>query len=127
LQQAFNRKLNTANIEAFKQSLSTAGLTTQTLYSSFSRLGASGEIAFRNLSTQLLNTNIQLRESHTLLDKMGTTLANTVKWNIASGAINAVTRSVQQAWGYAQSLDTSLNDIRIVTGKSADEMAKFAV
>ena len=52
---------------------------------------------------------------------------NTVKWNIASGAVNAMTRSIEQAWGYVKNLDTSLNDIRIVTGKSADEMANFAV
>ena len=58
---------------------------------------------------------------------MAETFANTIKWNIASTAINGVSRAVQQAWGYAQSLDSSLNDIRIVTGKSADEMADFAV
>jgi hypothetical protein len=28
--------------------------------------------------------------------------------------------------GYAKSLDSSLNNIRIVTGQSADEMARFA-
>jgi len=58
---------------------------------------------------------------------MATTLANTVKWNAASAVVNGLSRSVQQAWGYVQSLDSSLNDIRIVTGKSADEMANFAV
>ena len=58
---------------------------------------------------------------------MATTLANTVKWNAASAAVNGLTRSVEQAWGYVKSLDTSLNNIRIVTGKSADEMANFAV
>lgn len=58
---------------------------------------------------------------------MATTLANTVKWNAASAAVNGLTRSVEQAWGYVKSLDTSLNNIRVVTGKSADEMANFAV
>jgi hypothetical protein len=33
---------------------------------------------------------------------------------------------MQQAYGYAKSLDASLNNIRIVTGKSAEDMAKFA-
>ena len=58
---------------------------------------------------------------------MATTLANTVKWNAASAVVNGLTRAVEQAWGYVKSLDTSLNNIRIVTGKSADEMANFAV
>jgi len=61
------------------------------------------------------------------MGKISTTLANTIKWNIASTAINSVTQSIQQAWGFTKNLDTSLNDIRIVTEKSAEEMGKFAV
>lgn len=34
--------------------------------------------------------------------------------------------SVQTAYGYAQDLNKSLNDIRIVTGYNADRMADFA-
>jgi len=51
---------------------------------------------------------------------MATTLGNTVKWQIASSAINGITRGVEQAYGYTKALDTSLNNIQIVTGKSAD-------
>jgi len=58
---------------------------------------------------------------------MAKTLTNTVKWNIASGAINSMSRAVEQAWGYTKALDTSLNNIRIVTGKSAEEMGNFAI
>lgn len=57
---------------------------------------------------------------------MATTLANTVKWNIASSAINIMSGSIQQAVGYVKALDTSLNDIRIVTNKTADDMGAFA-
>jgi hypothetical protein len=57
---------------------------------------------------------------------MATTLGNTIKWNAASSVVNELTRSVEQAWGYVKNLDSSLNDIRVVTGKSADEMANFA-
>jgi hypothetical protein len=38
-----------------------------------------------------------------------------------------MTGSVQEAYGYVKNLDSSLNDIRIVTQKSADDMADFAV
>jgi TP901 family phage tail tape measure protein len=57
---------------------------------------------------------------------MAETFANSARWSIASGAVNGLTRSVEQAWGYVKSLDTSLNNIQIVTGKSADEMKRFA-
>lgn len=58
---------------------------------------------------------------------MAKTLANTVRWTISSKAINTITGSVEKAFNYTVKLDKSLNDIRIVTGKSADEMNKFAI
>ena len=127
LKQAFNTKLNTVNIETFNQSLKQSGTSIEQVYQAFRAAGSTGEAAFRSLSSSVLSTNIQLKETHSILDKMATTLANTVKWNAASAAVNELTRSIEQAWGYVKSLDTSLNDIRIVTGKSADEMANFAV
>jgi TP901 family phage tail tape measure protein len=69
---------------------------------------------------------MQLRQTNTLLDRMGETLSNTIKWGISSSLMNQFVGSIQQAYGYVQHLDTSLNDIRIVTGKSADEMDRFA-
>ena len=127
LKQAFNTKLNTVNIETFNQSLKQSGTSIEQVYQAFRAAGSTGETAFRSLSSSVLSTNIQLKETHKILDKMATTLANTVKWNASSAAVNELTRSIEQAWGYVKSLDTSLNDIRIVTGKSADEMANFAV
>ena len=127
LREAFNPKLNTVNIETFNQVLKDSGSNIQKVYDRFKQGGTLGESAFRNLSSSVLSTNIQLKETHNLLDKMATTLTNTVKWNIASSAVNAISRSAQQAWGFVKALDTSLNDIRIVTGKSADEMANFAI
>ena len=73
-----------------------------------------------------MNVNMQLKETSNVLNEIGETLANTVRWNLASGAINTLQGSIEQAYGYAKNLDSSLNDIRIVTGKSADEMERFA-
>ncbi len=129
LNKAFNAKLDTVNIEAFHKALSEAGeagSSIEQVYSAFSRAGSAGQNAFRLLSNQVLSTNVQLKQSHTLLDNIATTLANTVKWNIASSAVNSLSNSVQQAFGYVKSLDTSLNDIRIVTNKSAEQMDLFA-
>jgi len=57
---------------------------------------------------------------------MATSMANTVKWGITSGVFNSMTGAIQSAYGYAKNLDTSLNNIRIVTGDSADQMERFA-
>jgi len=47
-------------------------------------------------------------------------MANTVKWGIASSIMNSFSGSVRQAFQYVKSLDSALNDIRIVTGQSSD-------
>ena len=95
LKEAFNTKLNTVNIETFNQSLKRSGTSIEQVYQAFRAAGSAGEAAFRNLSSSVLSTNIQLKETHNILDKMATTLANTVKWNVASTAVNVLARSVE--------------------------------
>lgn len=126
LEAGFNVKLNTVNLEKFQQSLKDSGTSLNKLQADLSHVEG-GTTAFRNMTAQLLTTNKHLRESSELLTKMGNTLANTIRWSIASTAINSVTGSIQKAWSFTKQLDTSLNDIMIVTGKSSDEMERFAV
>ena len=92
-----------------------------------SRAGTSGQSAFRNLVTQTLTTNLQLKETHKLLDSIATSMKNTIQWGVTSSVFNTMTSSIERAWNFSKSLDTSLNSIRIVTGKSADEMERFAI
>ena len=127
LRQAFSVKLNAVNINQFNRILQSSGTSLQQVRENFRLAGAQGDQAFRSLTSSVLRTNTQLRQSHAILDKVASTLTRTLGWNLASSAVNSMTRSVQQAWGYVKSLDTSLNNISIVTGKSADQMADFAV
>lgn len=125
LDKAFNSDLGTLNVTKFNSELKKMNLNQ--IYSDFSKAGAAGQAAFRNTTTQILTTNMQLKKTHNLLDEMATTMSNTIKWGIASSVMNNLTGSVKKAYGYVKSLDTSLNDIRIVTEKSAEQMDKFAV
>ena len=95
------------------------------LSKSFSLLGQKGQDAFYQMTKSALTTNMQLKNTNTFLNKMGTTLINTLKWTFSSSLINRFVGAVQQAVGYVEHLDSSLNDIRIVTKKSADEMEVF--
>lgn len=124
LSKAFNSNLGTLNISKFNDELNKLDLNK--IYQDFSKAGSVGQSAFRGIATELLTTNTQLKQTHSFLNNMATTMANTVKWNIASSAMNILTGSVQKAYGYVKNLDSSLNDIRIVTGASADQMATFA-
>ena len=126
LEKAFNPKLNSINIQRFNQYLTEADLTLDDVYSAFSKVGTQGQAAFRNVTNTVLGSNTQLEHTQTILDRMAQTLGNTIKWNIASSVVNTLTGNIEQAYGYVRALDSSLNDIRIVTGQSADEMRDFA-
>lgn len=123
-QQAFNPTTGLANLQKLNTSLKAIGM--DNISKAFSTAGDVGNKAFYQITKGALATNMQLRQTDTLLDKIGTTFGNTLKWGISSSIMNKFVGSVQQAYGYIQHLDTSLNDIRIVTGKSADEMDRFA-
>ena len=126
LRDSFNAKLNTHNIESFNQSLEGAHTTIEKIYKAWSAGGTAGQNAFRSLSSQVLSTNIQLKQTNTMLDRVAQTFVNVAKYNFANTVFRGLSSSVQQAFGYVKSLDTSLNNIRIVSGKSADEMQRFA-
>lgn len=57
---------------------------------------------------------------------MWVTMKNTARWQISSSVLHGFVGSLQQAYGYTKNLDESLNNIRIVSGANADEMARFA-
>lgn len=126
LDRSYNLNLDSTNIVAFRQELSKSGQSLSQIQANLSKAGVQGQLAFKQMATELLTTNTQLKKSHSLLNSMAETISNTFKWSIASSAINAVGNSIRQAWGYTKALDSSLNDIRIVTGKSAEEMDVFA-
>lgn len=127
LTKAYNPKLGSVNLGTFNKELQRSDLTLAQIGRKFEAAGPEGTKAFRSLANSVTSTNVQLKQSHQLLDKMADTLANTVKWQIASKAVNTLTGSVEKAYYYVKDLDSSLNDIRIVTGKSAADMAEFAV
>lgn len=127
LSKSFNTNLGTINVTKFKNELAKTGMTISDVRQKLSGAGADGKAAFAQVGSALLSTNVQLKESNKLLDKMAQSMSNTVTWGITSSIFNNITNSVQDAYHYVKQLDTSLNDIRIVTDKSAESMAKFAV
>lgn len=53
-------------------------------------------------------------------------MKNTMRWQLTTSMLHGFIGSIQTAYGYAQDLNESLSNIRIVTQKSADDMANFA-
>lgn len=123
---AFNPKLNTINFVQFNSVLKASGLNIQKIEQQFNTAGDSGKRAFRSLTEQIFTANTELKKTKGFIQNIGETLFNAAKWSVAYGAINNITNGIKSAWTYAISLDSALNDIRIVTGKSYEEMEKFA-
>ena len=121
-----NTKLNITNVEQFKKEISKISPNLQTLYNDLSKLGHQGTAAFYQLEKSLYGFKLQAKETNNFLQQISSTMLNAAKWSIAYGAIHKMADSVRQAYDYTKNLDESLNDIRIVTNKSADEMERFA-
>lgn len=91
-----------------------------------SSIGPEGAKAFFSLANAISEAEMPLKRSSELMDKLWITMKNTVRWQVTSGLLTGFTSGVSDAVRYAQDLNKSLNNIRIVTGKSTAEMAQFA-
>lgn len=89
-------------------------------------LGPKGKEAFSTLAQSIITAEVPLKRTSKLLAEFSTTLKNAARWQVSSSILHGFMSSLHSAYSYAQDLDSSLNDIRIVTGESSEEMAIFA-
>ena len=126
LKQAMNVNTGKLDLTKFNDSLKASGMSLEKYQQTFMNIGPAGERAFSNLARSIATAEIPLRRSSTLLNSFATSLKNTVKWQLSSSLMHGFLSSIQSAMSYARNLNANLNDIRIVTGQSAEEMARFA-
>ena len=126
LKNAVNVRTGALDLTKFNESLQQSGMSLEKYYKTFTNIGPAGEQAFSNLARSIATAEIPLRRSSELLNSFAVSLKNTVKWQISSSLMHGFMSTIQGAISYAQNLNSNLNDIRIVTGQSADEMARFA-
>ena len=126
LTNAFN--VNTGNIDLNKldTSLKSANTNLATLTNGLLRAGVQGEQAFMNVQRALSSANVQITKANGMLAQFLITLKNTARWQLSSSVLHGFIGGLQSAYGYAQDLNKSLNNIRIVTGYNIDEMSNFA-
>ena len=127
LDQATNVNTGKLDLGLLNKSFKDAGVTLDNYRVELQKLGPSGEQAFNTLASSILKAEVPLKQTSSLLHEFGTTLKNTARWQLSSSILHGFMGSLQHAYGYAQDLNESLNNIRIVTGNSVDQMAQFAV
>jgi hypothetical protein len=68
------------------------------------------------LAGAVAQSEVPIRRVNATLSSLMVTLKNTAKWQLSSSALHGFMSAVSGAYSYAQDLNKSLNDIRIVTG-----------
>ena len=122
LNKSWNSSLDQLDLTKFNTQVSqTKGGLTE-IIQKLGKAGYEGQTAINNLQRSFSHANVEIKESNKLLNDMAKTMSNTVRWGITSTIFNGITNSIQHAYNYTKRLDTSLNDIRIVTDKSAESM-----
>lgn len=125
LAQAVNVDTGKLDLNKLNASLKQSGTNLQTLVTNLQAAGTQGQQAFVKLANSIASAQTPMLQVNQKLKEFGTTLLNTVKWQIASNMIHGIQSSIEGAISYAKDLNSALNDIRIVTGKSIDDMSKF--
>ena len=126
LASATNVDTGKLDLGKFSTQLRQSNMTLDTLGKSLSKMGPQGEKTFLKLTKAIAQSDITLNRTKGLVDDLWVTLKNTARWQLSSSMLHGFMGAIQSAYGYAQDLNRSLNDIRIVTGQSIDQMDKFA-
>lgn len=126
LKAAINVDTGKLDISKFARSLHSSNTTLSSLSASLTKVSPAGQVAFMNIARAITEAEMPLKRSNELMNKLWITMKNTVRWQITSGFLTGFTGAIGDAYRYAEDLNESLNNIRIVTGKSTAEMAQFA-
>lgn len=120
--------VNTGKLDLgkFQQEMNKSQMSLEKYQIALAKLGPEGNQAFASLASSITKAEIPIRRSNALLSEFATTLKNTARWQISSSVLHGFMSTLSGAYSYAQQLNKSLNEIRIVTGESEEQMARFA-
>lgn len=126
LRSALNPETGNLNLEAFNANLQASGRTLSDYQALLSALGPAGQETFMNLARAIQQADEPLVRTNKLMSDLWTTMRNTVRWQITASALQGFTGALSDAYRYAQDLNESLTNIRIVTEYSTEQMRDFA-
>lgn len=127
LKNATNVDTGKLDLSRFKEQMDAGGMSIKKYYDVLTNMGPAGEQAFSKLALQIQKAEIPLKRTGKLANELWTTLKNTARWQLSASLLQGFTGAIQKAFRYSQDLNKSLNDIRIVTGASVEDMSRFAI
>lgn len=126
LNNAFNAKTGKLDLSLLDKSLASTNSDITKLSTNLLSAGTSGQQAFVKVAQAIAQAEQPMVRVNDKLKEFAVSLKNAAKYQLSNAIIQGFTTSLSAAVGYAKDLNSSLNEIRIVSGKSADEMARFA-
>lgn len=126
LQSAVNTNTGKLDLSVFNKKIEDSGQSLRSYYNQMVQLGPAGTEAFLKVASSITQAELPLRRTNTLMNELWVTMKNTMRWQLTSSVLHGFVGSLEQAYGYSKNLDRSLNEIRIVSEKSAEDMARFA-
>lgn len=126
LQSAVNTNTGKLDLSVFNKKLEDSGQSLRSYYNQMVQLGPAGTEAFLKVASSITQAELPLRRTNTLMNELWVTMKNTMRWQLTSSVLHGFVGSLEQAYGYSKNLNRSLNEIRIVSEKSAEDMARFA-
>lgn len=125
LRAATNVNTGQLDLSKFNQSIRNSNSSLTDLISDLAQGGSAGQAAFEQMTAAIARTQVPLRQTNALIKEMVTSLKNTIKWELSSAAVHGLESALSGAVNYAKDLNTSLTNIRIVTGQTVEDMARF--
>lgn len=126
LKNAYNAKTGNLDLSKLSSSLKASNTNLDKLVSNFGNAGSLGKEAFVKLARAIALADQPSLTLGTHLNALLVTLKNVARFQLSSSIMHGLIGGIQSAYGYAQDLNKSLNNIRIVTGQSTEQMARFA-
>ena len=124
LTSSFNSTLGIFDFSQFQKSLK--GLSLGEIQKTFSMI-PNGQRAFNNMLGTIGQMDTSFKSISSTTDKIFNTFGNTVRWGITASIFQRMQNDLYRAVEYVQELDSSLNNIRIVSGQSAEQMREFSL
>lgn len=126
LNNAYNAKTGRFDLSALDKSLKSSNTSVQELSTKLIGAGDTGQQAFLKLAQSISQADQPMLKISSRMQDFAKVLKQSAKYQLSNNMIRGFTGAIKSAYHYAQSLNTSLTDIRIVTGYNTDQMAEFA-
>lgn len=127
LHNATNVNTGKLNFSKFNQELKKSKTSLRDYAMHLQKLGPQGVQAFNQLAASIRQSEAPVVALQGKMAALGQTMINTVKWQISSSILQGVTSAFSSTIEYAKELNKDLTNIRIVTGKTVEDVSKFAV